>query len=89
MFLYCSLFKIKIKFALRLSRLLSYYNIHNFASALNIRKYIVEKKSAAVVEGESKAAFSIATIPRCGERRYCFLWIASLYSWSLPYNAER
>ena len=56
-----------------------------------IKVYIVYKvklvKLATEVEGDLKAPFSIATIPRCRGRRYSFLCIASLYPWSVPYNA--
>ena len=45
-------------------------------------------KLASVVEGNPKAPFSIATTPRCRVRLSSFLWIASLYPWFLPYNAE-
>ena len=41
-----------------------------------------------VVEGGPKAPFSIATTPSCRGERYSFPWIAPLYPWSLPYNAE-
>ena len=40
------------------------------------------------VEGDPKAPFSIATTPRCRGGRYSFSWIALLYPWSIPYNAE-
>ena len=41
-----------------------------------------------LVKGGPKAAFSIATTPRCRWGRNSFPWIAPLYPWSLPYNAE-
>ena len=44
-------------------------------SELNISKV----KQATVVEGDQKAPFSIATIPRCEGGRYYFPWIAPLY----------
>ena len=53
---------------------------------LDIVKKVV--KLATVVEGEPKAPFSIATTPRCRGGRDFFSWIAPLYPWSLPYNAE-
>ena len=43
---------------------------------------------ATVVEGHPKAPFSIATTRRCWKWHYSFSWIAPLYPWSLPYNAE-
>ena len=46
------------------------------------------KLSATVVEGDQKAPFTIATTPRCRGRRYTFPWIAPLYHWYVPYNAE-
>ena len=39
-----------------------------------------------VVEGNSKAPFSIATTPRCKEGCYFFPWI-SIYSSPVPHNA--
>ena len=45
-------------------------------------------KLTTIVEGDLKAPFSIATTPRCRGGHYSIPWIASLYSWSLPYNAE-
>ena len=41
-----------------------------------------------VVKGDQKAPFSIATTPNCWEGHYSFPWIALLYPWSVPYNAE-
>ena len=43
---------------------------------------------ATIVEGDPKASFSIATTPRCGRGRYSIPWIAPIYPWSEPYNAE-
>ena len=48
----------------------------------------IKVKLATVVEGDPKVLFSIATTPRCWEGRYSFPWIAPLYPWSVPYNAE-
>ena len=44
--------------------------------------------SEVEVEGNPKAPFSIATTPRCWGRCYSFPWIALLYPWYVPYNAE-
>ena len=52
------------------------------------RIYLYINKLATLVEGDLKAPFSIATIPRCRGGRYSFPWIALLYPWSVPYNAE-
>ena len=41
-----------------------------------------------MVEGDTKAPFSIATTQRCRGGQYTFLWISPLYSWDVPYNAE-
>ena len=38
--------------------------------------------------GDPKSPFSIATTPRCRGGCYSFPWIAPLYPWSIPYNAE-
>ena len=45
-------------------------------------------KLATVVEGDPKAAFSIATTPKYRGGRYSIPWTAPLYPWSLPFNAE-
>ena len=50
--------------------------------------YVKSSKMATLVNGDLKAPFSIATIPKCTEARYSFPWIAPLYPWSLPYSAE-
>ena len=47
------------------------------------------KKLATIVEGDLKVPFSLATTPMCRRGRYSFHWIAPLYPWSVPYNAER
>ena len=41
-----------------------------------------------LVEGDMKAPFSIATIPRCWGGHYSFPWIAPLYPPYVPYIAE-
>ena len=43
---------------------------------------------ATLVEGDTKALFSIATTPRCRGRRYSISRIAPLYPWSSLYSAE-
>ena len=43
---------------------------------------------ATVVEGDPKVPFWIATTLRCRGGRYSFSWIAPLYHWSVPYNAQ-
>ena len=50
--------------------------------------YIYIYNLATVVKGDSKAPFSIAIAPRCRVGYYSFPWIAPLYPWSIPYNAE-
>ena len=45
-------------------------------------------KLGTVVGSDPKAPFSIATIPRCRGVRYSFSWIAPLYPWYVPCNAE-
>ena len=49
---------------------------------------IRQVKLVTLVEGNPKAPFSIAPIPRCRGGRYSIPWIAPLYPWSLPYNAK-
>ena len=56
----------------------------NFETKISIFKV----KLATIVEGDLKAPFSIATTCRSRGGRYSFPWIAPLYPWSLPYNAE-
>ena len=59
--------------------------LSDFVSKLVVCKYV---KLATVVEGDPKAPFSLATTTRCRRGRYSFLWVASLYPWYVPYNAE-
>ena len=47
----------------------------------------IKLKLLTIVERDLNAPFSIAPTPRWG-RRYPFPWIAPLYPWSVPYNAE-
>ena len=52
-----------------------------------------EEKSPKTLNEKSKvgdpmAPFSKATTSRCRGGRYSIFWIAPLYPWSLPYNAE-
>ena len=46
------------------------------------------KKLAIIVEGDSKALFSIVKTPKYKGGRYPFPWVAPLYPWFVPYNAE-
>ena len=59
-------------------------------TALNQTGYATAliNKLATIVEGDPKAPFSIATTPRCRGGRYSIPWIAPLYPWTVPYNAE-
>ena len=50
--------------------------------------FIVKVKSATVIEGDPKAPFLIATKPMYRGGRNSIPWIAPLYPWSVPYNAE-
>ena len=50
--------------------------------------YISKVKLAIIVEGNTKAPFSIATTPKCRGGHNSFSWIAPLYPWYVPYNAE-
>ena len=43
---------------------------------------------ATVVEGNQKAPFSIATVPRCRGGRYSFPCIVPFYPRYVPYIAE-
>ena len=45
-------------------------------------------KLSTLLEGDPKSPFLIDTTPRCKAGRNSFSWIAPLYPWSLPYNAE-
>ena len=47
----------------------------------------IYKKLGTVIKGDSKAPFSIATLPMYQGGRYFFPGIAPLYPWSMPYNA--
>ena len=75
--------------------LIGFYGISNIVSYLKpnpFNTYIYIKyiwfTLATKKEGDPKAPFSIATTPRCRGGRYSFPWIAPLYPWSVPYNAE-
>ena len=45
-------------------------------------------KLATIVEDDPKAPFSLATTLGWRRGRYSIPWIAPLYPWSVPYNAE-
>ena len=45
-------------------------------------------KLATLVKGDPKAPFSIATRAWCRGEHYSIPWIAPLYTWSVPCNAE-
>ena len=49
---------------------------------------IIKVKLLTIVWGNLKAPFSISTTPRCRREYYFFPWIAPLYPWYIPYNAE-
>ena len=49
---------------------------------------LVKISLAALVEGDPKASFSIATTPRCRGGCYSIPRIFPLYPWSSPYSAE-
>ena len=51
-------------------------------------KLVSKYSCLPLVKGDPKAPFSIATTPRCRGEHYSIPWIAPLYPWSLPYNAE-
>ena len=51
-------------------------------------KIMIKVKLVTLVESDPKAPFSKATTLRGWEGHYSILWIAPLYPWSLPYNAE-
>ena len=57
---------------------------HTYIYICNHQLYIV----VVVVESNPKASFTIATTSRCRGGHYSFPWIAPLYPWSAPYNAE-
>ena len=59
-----------------------------FLIAIIYNNTIIILKLATIVEGDPKAPFSIATTPRCRGGRYSIPRIASLYPWTVPYNAE-
>ena len=59
------------------------------SNILHIILVVISKvKLATIVEGDPKAPFSIATTPRWRGGRYSIPWIAPLYPWTVPYNAE-
>ena len=61
----------------------------NVRGSFNAKANLVEELwLATLVEGDPKALFSIATTLRCRGGQYSIPWIAPLYPWYLPYNAE-
>ena len=58
------------------------YMLHAFS---NVSKW---SKVSDHSRGWPKAPFSIATTARCRGGHYSFPWIAPLYPWTVPYNAE-
>ena len=63
------------------------YAWHHMISGSSIL-WLAGGELATIVEGDPKAPFSIATTPRCRGGRYSIPWIAPLYPWTVPYNAE-
>ena len=59
----------------------------NFCCVILLFGVIDKVKLATVVECDPKDLFSIATL-MCKGGHYSFPWIALLYPWSVPYNAE-
>ena len=56
---------------------------------LNGFKYCyIKVKLVTLVDGKPRALFSKASTPKCGGGCNFFSWIAPLYPWCLPYNAE-
>ena len=58
------------------------------AVCISAADFFVKVKLVTVVKGYPKAPFSIATTSRCRGRCFSFPWIALLYPWNVPYNAE-
>ena len=78
-------------FLVRIIQIIRYafYYYHIFVSTWQVHFICKSKvKLATIVEGDPKAPFSIATTPRCRGGRYSIPWIAPLYPWTVPYNAE-
>ena len=78
-------------FSFASGRIVPYINIYIYIYIEREREsyYNAEIKTvklATLVEGDSKALFSIATTLRFREGRYSIPLIALLYPWSLAYN---
>ena len=69
------------------NRPITRYNENNFNEIFKNKK-INCSKLATVVEGDPKAPFWIAIIPRCRGGLYSFRRIDPLYPWYVPYIAE-
>ena len=67
---------------------ISYNDIHHTSTSKITSIYKKRVKLVAVVEGNPKAPFSIATTPRCWGECHSFPRIAPIYPWYVPYNAE-
>ena len=63
-------------------------NLRGVVAKMTHCDIVVSEFELSVVEGKPKAPFSIVTTPRCRVGRYSFPWIAPLYPWYVPYNAE-
>ena len=61
--------------------------LKEISSLLDYQKHIFTHL-VTLIEGNSKVSFSIATTWRCRGGRYSSPWIAPLYPWNVPYNAE-
>ena len=59
-----------------------------YSNTVSLQSDLKVALMAAIVKGDTKAPFSIATTLRCRGGRYSFPWIVPLYPWSLPYNTE-
>ena len=68
--------------------LMSTSNDSNYQFSRTVQSF-KKVKLTTLVEGDPKAPFSIATTLRCRGERNSIPWVAALYPWSIPYNAEQ
>ena len=60
----------------------------NWNECLFMISFLMKWSCLPLVKGDPKAPFSTATTPRYRGGRYSFPWIAPLYPWYIPINAE-
>ena len=85
----CEMQSVSSRIWTRVAMSISYDDNHYTTSTSTVYFELVKVKLMTVVEGNLNASFLVATSPRWREGCFSFPWIAPLYPWSMPYNAEQ